>query len=233
MLQSAKDFIAEIAEDDLIFEEGIRDLAAWCWKSTHEGEEMTEKHLDLMEATLLGACDKHEDGCIHSELFLEYYDGLAAAVLRHKTDDKKTNKTVQKLMEIGKEKFKELDLDVSGYLKGDEVMAMTEWVWKTFNRHETLTPAKKLEEAAKILKRCDLDEDGTIDFDEFMNWFCETAVAMAKFQQSVAIQRKQKKTKDESQGDLLIKEKMEASWSEAGGAPLDLGIAVQKETIQQ
>ena len=142
--------------------QAIRELALWTWERTHEGEAISDEKIELMLETLLQKCDKHEDGCVHTELFLAYYEELAAAIVRHNTEVEETDKHLKRLLEFAKNKFVELDVDRSGYLKGEEVMVMAEWVWKTFHRGEVPTPAIRTEEAAKILKRCDVDEDPTL-----------------------------------------------------------------------
>ena len=50
-------------------------------------------------------------------------------------------------------KWEELDVDESGRLDGDEVMALAEWVWCSFRPEERITAAVRLREATKLLNR--------------------------------------------------------------------------------
>ena len=82
-------------------------------------------------------------------------------------------------------KFKQLDADSSGVLEGGpEVMALAEWVWRSF--HPKQDPSAELirKEAEKILQRCDKNSDGQIGQDEFEAYYLQTAEAIAKFHKS-------------------------------------------------
>ena len=50
-------------------------------------------------------------------------------------------------------KWNQLDVDESGRLDGDEVMALAEWVWCSFRPEERITAAVRLREATKLLNR--------------------------------------------------------------------------------
>lgn len=91
-----------------------------------------------------------------------------------------------------------------------------------------------MEEAAKILKRCDLDDDGSIDFNEFMEWFKKTAVAMARFQRGVAAARIHDRRR---QGDGVpnphLQVIIQESHAQAGGSSAELDAVVEQEKRDQ
>ena len=92
---------------------------------------------------------------------MKFFSKLAEASVRAEADHEHAESELTKLMRAGRIKFQRLDEDRSGFLKDEEVLEMAEWVWKTFHRGEPPSKSKRMEEASKILKRCDVDDDGT------------------------------------------------------------------------
>ena len=78
-------------------------------------------------------------------------------------------------------KFNELDTDANDKLNGDEVGALAEWVWCSFRPGQRITAADREGEKAKILRRCDVNGDGSIDRREFNAYYEKTASAMFRF----------------------------------------------------
>ena len=72
-------------------------------------------------------------------------------------------------------KWDELDKDGSGYLDGTEVLDLAEWVWCSFRPGKKITSAIRLNEATKIMTRCDENENGFIDKHEFQRYYEEIA----------------------------------------------------------
>jgi len=79
------------------------------------------------------------------------------------------------------EKFKEFDIDGNGTLDEAEIMALAEWSWCSFRPGKNITSKDRIQEAAKILKRCDANGDGVIDRNEFKTYYERTASAISKF----------------------------------------------------
>ena len=65
-------------------------------------------------------------------------------------------------------------------VEGVEVELLAEWVWKSFHPGQTMSKEVTKEEAAKILRRCDVDGDGKVSPLEFEVYYGRTAEAMAR-----------------------------------------------------
>merc|ERR1711998_302137 len=87
-------------------------------------------------------------------------------------------------------KWDELDADNSDVLDGDEVMELAEWVWKSFRPGKEITPAQRMQEATKLMGRCDKNGDGTIDREEFSVYYDEIVAQMTKFHEAKAAKDK-------------------------------------------
>ena len=79
-------------------------------------------------------------------------------------------------------KFDRLDVDGSGYLEGDEVLTLAEWVWSSFHPENVpLSPRNREELAAKLLRRLDTNHDGRMSFVEFSDWFKKTVKSISQY----------------------------------------------------
>ena len=83
-------------------------------------------------------------------------------------------------------KFNQLDTDRNGLLEGDEVVLLAEWVWSSFHNDEKPSDETRKREAAKILKRCDKNDDGVLSGEEFEAYYTKTAEAMTRFHYGLA-----------------------------------------------
>jgi Ca2+-binding EF-hand superfamily protein len=65
-------------------------------------------------------------------------------------------------------KFKTLDPDGRGYLDGEQVMELAEWVWLSFRpgQHKP-DPSVKNQEALALMHHCDANQDGKLQEWEF------------------------------------------------------------------
>jgi len=93
-----------------------------------------------------------------------------------------------KYADAARAKWAELDGDGNCLLEQSEIRQLATWVWESFRPGRRITESEIDTEAAKILKRCDKDKNGAIDFDEFLVYFATTAEAMHRF--SAARQKK-------------------------------------------
>ena len=82
-------------------------------------------------------------------------------------------------------KWDELDVDSSGELDGNEVMALAEWVWCSFRPGQKINPDAKKKETLKLMRRCDANDDGSLSQEEFAIYYEQTAAAMLKFQDAL------------------------------------------------
>ena len=105
---------------------------------------------------------------------------------------KEDQKQVFVLTGRAQKKWDQLDVDESGFLVGEEIEALAEWVWCSFRPGLTITPKERKHEAKKIMVRCDENNDGSIDEEEFLTYYERTAAAMTKFHKAQA--QKKKKT---------------------------------------
>ena len=67
----------------------------------------------------------------------------------------------------------------SGFIEGDEVVRLAEWVCSSFS-DATVTPERLQKEADKIRKACDKDGNGCIDKVEFVSYYKRIASVMAQ-----------------------------------------------------
>jgi len=75
--------------------------------------------------------------------------------------------------------FRKFDTNQNGVLDGDEILLLSKWVWTTFMPQGTpLRRCDQIKMGKNLLERCDKNNDGKIDFDEFAEWFIITANRM-------------------------------------------------------
>ena len=70
-----------------------------------------------------------------------------------------------------RKKFDQLDVDSSGYLDGEEIDRLAEWVWSSFHPGKTIDSRTLHAEAAKLWHRCDKNGDGKVDRHEFGEYY--------------------------------------------------------------
>ena len=90
------------------------------------------------------------------------------------------------LSERAEKKWNQLDVNQDGTLTGGEVSELAAWVWCSFRPGQQITAQDREKESAKILRRCDANENGTIDKAEFCEYYEKTAAAMFKFHKAHA-----------------------------------------------
>jgi len=90
-------------------------------------------------------------------------------------------------------RWNELDVNLHDKLDGDEVKALAEWVWCSFRAGQEMNELNKEEETAKMMRRCDVNDTGSIDKSEFKLYYNEIATDMFKFHKAhakrVAVQK--------------------------------------------
>ena len=79
----------------------------------------------------------------------------------------KADYDISEILVRAKQKFKEFDKNGNNVLDGDEVLNLSDWVWENFNLDVDGKPMRKIEKvkmASDLLKRCDKNDDGKIDY---------------------------------------------------------------------
>eukprot|EP00658_Telonema_sp_P-2_P067456 TRINITY_DN5637_c0_g1_i1.p1 TRINITY_DN5637_c0_g1~~TRINITY_DN5637_c0_g1_i1.p1 ORF type:complete len:387 (-),score=99.14 TRINITY_DN5637_c0_g1_i1:62-1222(-) len=68
-----------------------------------------------------------------------------------------------------------------------ESIESIEWVWSSFHPGgEALSEEEKNEQAAKLMRRLDANEDGFMSFDEFNGWFRKTCASIERYRRARA-----------------------------------------------
>jgi len=100
------------------------------------------------------------------------------------------------------DKFEELDVDGSGQLEDRELFSLAEWVWKSFRPGQNITEEDAAKEAAKIMRRCDTNGDGSLDGEEFRAYYAQTSEAMIKFNKKQAKKKAADNVSENAKMDL-------------------------------
>ena len=85
--------------------------------------------------------------------------------------------------------FDALDKDKSGYLEGNELHELADWVWRSFHPDETITAEDRMSETAKLMKACDGSSDGRVDKEEFLPWYEHHSTAVNNFNKALAVKQ--------------------------------------------
>jgi Ca2+-binding EF-hand superfamily protein len=121
--------------------------------------------------------DNSGDGFIDEE---EMAKGLRDHIFSdmRKVGVKKANKFIS--TDEAASMFHHLDGNGSGSLEGDEVVGLAAWVIESFTEEDAAaSPELLAREADKLYQACDKDGSGTIDMDEFVNYYKRLASALA------------------------------------------------------
>jgi len=130
------------------------------------------------------------------------------------------------LSESAQIKWDELDADGSGELSGSEIDHLAEWVFYSFRPdHIAMTEEEHFTEAEKILARCDVNGDRSIDRHEFGKYYEQTASQIFKFAQaqeekriaSENVAKEKKAAKAKKEAEYALQEERYAMGHSAGG----------------
>ncbi len=87
-------------------------------------------------------------------------------------------KEIKEHLKKAKKKFDALDADDSGALETEEIKKLAEWVFAQFHDDgEKMSEQQQDSEMAKLME-LDTNKDGKLDFEEFGDWFNDTAKAI-------------------------------------------------------
>ena len=84
--------------------------------------------------------------------------------------------------DLADREWSRLDVDDRNRLQGDDITALAEWVWCSFRPRHSITAEAREQERARILRRCDVHGNGSIDRQSFRDYYQKTSLAMMKFQ---------------------------------------------------
>ena len=106
----------------------------------------------------------------------------------------------QRAVKAAEAKFNEIDDNGNGFLDGDEIVKLAEWVWSSFHPGgKPVSQTKRDAMAKKLIKRVADSPNGQISFDSFEQWFRKIAASMEKFQKF-----QQRSQKMRSSGDGVV-----------------------------
>lgn len=107
----------------------------------------------------------------------------AAAIEESKKDRNEIAKCndIFETLALAREKFAEFDANHSGYLDGDEMLILADWVWSVFSLDGSkIRQIDSIRAKNRLLSKFDANSDGKLDFEEFALWFLETWNALKK-----------------------------------------------------
>merc|ERR1719219_781438 len=85
------------------------------------------------------------------------------------------------LLNLAKKKFVEFDTNRSGYLDGDEMLVLADWIWSVFSLDGSkVRQTDTIRAKNRLLTKFDSNSDGKLDFEEFALWFLETWNSLKK-----------------------------------------------------
>jgi len=190
----------------------LRLLAEWSFKSMRPqdwmgvGNDEIESELRLIRSR----CHVEEGESVEEEPFMAYYDQASLAAVaftrieamkrgvkkldlesltREDVKDMEDHIEVAIMTSDADEKWRELDANEDGTLDDDEALTLAEWVYSSFRKgglEEDVEEDGVLAEAARLLKRCDTDEDGVVNKTEFRDYYRRMAEAVLKFRRALS-----------------------------------------------
>ena len=97
--------------------------------------------------------------------------------------------------------FKKFDVDGSGKLQGEELIKLAEWVFSSLHPDRgTINKAELKKLAADIVKATDEDDDDSMSFEEFVQWFEKKSAEISKVARVAAAGGTPKKGKPAPRG---------------------------------
>lgn len=77
-------------------------------------------------------------------------------------------------------KFELLDVDETGWLGGDALLQLADWVAHEIRPGQQITASARLQQATEILRFCDTRENGSVNARDFAAYYDRTASAFLK-----------------------------------------------------
>ena len=120
-----------------------------------------------------------------------------------------TPKVVEEHLKRAKKFFDKMDKDSNGTLEGDELVKLAKWTFEGIHGEgeEPMSEADQQAEIAKLKEKLDANKDGVLSFEEFGEWWNETATAI----QAAKVERAEAKREARRQREAEEKAAEEAA----------------------
>jgi hypothetical protein len=118
-------------------------------------------------------------------------------------------KVVEEHLKRAKKFFDKMDKDSNGTLEGDELVKLAKWTFEGIHGEgeEPMSEADQQAEIAKLKEKLDANKDGVLSFEEFGEWWNETATAI----QAAKVERAEAKREARRQREAEEKAAEEAA----------------------
>eukprot|EP01046_Picozoa_sp_COSAG06_P055022 COSAG06_NODE_9979_length_1775_cov_94.034606_2_plen_257_part_00 len=143
-------------------------------------------------------------------------------------------KVVEEHLKRAKKFFDKMDKDSNGTLEGDELVKLAKWTFEGIHGEgeEPMSEADQQAEIAKLKEKLDANKDGVLSFEEFGEWWNETATAI----QAAKVERAEAKREARRQREAEEKAAEEAAKAAAAErwweAKLPLSPSVVRKEIR-
>ena len=125
-------------------------------------------------------------------------------------------KVVEEHLKRAKKFFDKMDKDSNGTLEGDELVKLAKWTFEGIHGEgeEPMSEADQQAEIAKLKEKLDANKDGVLSFEEFGEWWNETATAI----QAAKVERAEAKREARRQREAEEKAAEEKAKADAAAA---------------
>jgi len=206
-------------KDGLLSGDDLTALASWVYSTLHPGEEPTAEELAFEHDRMMKLCDSNNDGAINELEFRVYYERTAIGLIKFKQSARARKKRAKKeewqefrsiFQFLGEndaqKKWNALDPDSNGRLEGNEIVELARWIWSVFHPDQHLSLPLEKFEVSKLLQDCDKNCDGSVDEEEFLEYYEKTKALRRKAEKEHEreVAEKAKGSPEQQAADRLI-----------------------------